>query len=118
MYGAPLRNPRLIADPGWLLVLRPQSLPTGWRLALIAKEILQQSRAFVGEYAGPDFRAVIEARVAQQVFDRAGHPGFLIPRAEHDSLHPRKDDRAGAHRARLERYVEGAVVEAPPIQFR
>ena len=100
------------------VVLRPQSLPTGWRLALIAKETLQQSRAFVGEHAGPDFRPVIQPRVTQQVSDRAGHPGFLIPRAEHNSLHPRKDYRAGAHRARLERYVESAVVEAPPIQLR
>lgn len=85
---------------------------------MAAEEFLEELTAFFGEHPGSNFRAVVQAWVTQQVPNRPRHPGFFIPRAEHDSLHARKDDRARAHRARLERYVEGAVVEAPPIQLR
>src|SRR5690348_10241413 len=56
---------------------------------------------------------MIQLPMADDVTDRTSHAGFLIPRTEYQSIEPREDDRAGAHRARLEGYVQRAIVEAP-----
>ena len=42
-------------------------LSTCWRLALIAKEFLQQPRAFVGQDAGAYFGPVIQTRMAKKI---------------------------------------------------
>ena len=60
---------------------------------------------------------MIELGMPQQVPNRPGHPCFLIPRPEYNAFHPRENDGAGTHRARLQRDVESAVVEPPAIEL-
>jgi hypothetical protein len=54
--------------------------------------------------------------VAEEVSHRAGHPGSRVPRAEHHAVDAREHERPRAHRARLERDVERAAVEAPAAE--
>ena|ERR1700687_1789570 len=60
---------------------------------------------------------MIQLRMPQQIFNRAGHTGFLIPCAEDNPLHPGQDYGASAHRARLKGDVESAVVQSPAIEL-
>ena len=39
------------------------TLSTGWRVALITKEILEQSRALFRQHTGADFWPMVQARV-------------------------------------------------------
>src|ERR1700682_223692 len=93
---------------GWMLrsLLQTSSL----RRQVFAKKVLKYPRTFLGEYSGAHLRSMIQLRMPQQISNRAGHPGFLIPRAENNPLHPGQDNSASTHRARLQRDVESAVV--------
>ncbi len=60
---------------------------------------------------------MIQLRMTKQISHRTGHSRFVVPRAENHSLDARENDRARAHRARLERDVERAVVKAPAVEL-
>ena len=49
----------------------------------------------------------------EEVADRPGHASFFVPGAEYDLVEAGEDDRSGAHRAWLERHVQGAPIESP-----
>ena len=60
--------------------------------------------------------AIVLARVPRVVRDlvkRCAGAGLGIGRPEDDSWHPGLNDRAGAHRARLQRHVEDRAGNAP-----
>jgi hypothetical protein len=52
---------------------------------------------------------VVEPGLGEEIDDRPARPGLGIARAEHDTRDSRVQDRAGAHRARLDRHVELAA---------
>jgi hypothetical protein len=60
---------------------------------------------------------MIQLGMAQQVPYRSAHPCFFIPCPEYNALHAGEHYGPGAHRARLERHVESAVVEPPAIEL-
>ena len=78
------------------------------------KELGQDVSAFVAQHTGYDFRPVIEPGVPEEITHRPGHARLLVPRTEHDPVHPGEHGRTGAHRARLECDHERAIVETPP----
>ena len=80
----------------------------GRRRSRAAGERMPRPRA-----PGDDLDPVVQPAVAQHVVDRAGGARLLVPRAEHESRHARREDRARAHHARLERDDERALVEVP-----
>ncbi len=56
--------------------------------------------------------------VAQHVVEGSGRARLLVPRAEDDARHPGREDRAGAHDARLERDDERRAHEVPVAGHR
>ena len=56
---------------------------------------------------------MVQARLGEHVEHAARRPRLRVGRAVDDARHAREHDRAGAHRARLERHVEHGV-EQPP----
>src|SRR5690606_24077038 len=81
--------------------------------ATLPKKRAEQCGTLVLEHAAAHLGTMVEPRVAQQVTYRPRHPRLLIPRTEDHALHAREYERARAHRARLERHVERAMVQAP-----
>src|SRR5687768_17531967 len=82
------------------------------------EEIAQDCPAFRLENSASHLRLVIELRMSEQVAYRTGHPRLGVPRAKHHALESSQYDRTRAHRARLERDVQRAVVEPPAIQLQ
>jgi len=78
-----------------------------------AEELLQQRCALFRQHPAHHFWTVIQTRVPNNVGHRPGHARLLVERTKDEHAHPRQYDRAGAHRARLERDVQRAVVESP-----
>ena len=58
------------------------------------------------QQAAGDLRAVVEARLGEHVEHAAGRAGLRVGGAVDHARHAAEHDRAGAHRARLERHVE------------
>ena len=52
---------------------------------------------------------MIEPRLGEQIDDAAARAGLRIGRAEHQPANARVHDRAGAHRARLDRHIQLAA---------
>jgi hypothetical protein len=65
-----------------------------------------------------DLRAVVEPRLGEDVEDAARRARLRVGRRVDHARHAREDDRARAHRARLERHVERAVEDAPRAEVR
>ena len=84
--------------------------------ASLAEERAEQRGGLVGQQPRVDPRAVIEARLAEDVEDAAGRARLRVRRREDDSRHPREHDRPGAHRAGLEGDVEDGVRDAPAAE--
>ena len=63
-----------------------------------------------------DLGTVVQPLLAEHVEDRPGRSGLRVRRRVDDPRHPGEDDRARAHRARLERHVEGGAGQAPPAE--
>lgn len=56
---------------------------------------------------------MVEPRILQKVVQAPGHAGFRVGRAENHTRHPSENHRSGAMGARLQRGVQGAVLQAP-----
>jgi hypothetical protein len=95
---------------------RPERLspsPGSTRRGRGAEEVAQQVPALALQHARGELDAVVQARVLDEVLQRAAHPGLRVARAEDQVGDPGEHDRAGAHRARLQRHVERAPEQAP-----
>src|SRR5439155_5078980 len=77
------------------------------------EEIDERAPAFLTEDAARHLEPVVQARVAAEIAERSDEARLRVVRAEAEARDPREHDRAGAHRARLERHVESAAREAP-----
>ncbi len=62
-----------------------------------AKELGKDVSTLVAQHTRYDFRPVIEPGVPEEVTHRPGHARLLVPRTEHDPVHPGKHGRTGAH---------------------
>jgi hypothetical protein len=98
------RRPKPQPHPSSILS-RTRSQPT--------KEVLQELRALARQYSAHDLGTVIQARMSNNVRHGTSHPRLLLEGPEYQHAQARKHDRAGAHRARLERHVQCAVIESP-----
>ncbi len=58
-------------------------------------------------------RLVIQSRVSRNVVQRSRGTRFEVGGAEYQGSHARIYDCPGTHRARLERYVERALIQPP-----
>ena len=56
---------------------------------------------------------MVEPVHLQQVQNRACTARFRVHAPDHHSVHPRLDNSAGAHLARLQRHIHGAALQAP-----
>jgi len=74
---------------------------------------LHKIGALCFQYSAYDGGCVIEARVIQQVKNRACAPGFFVGCAESDFADSRLQDRASAHGAGLDSDKEGAALQTP-----
>ena len=92
---------------------RSYQLPTSGGAAGPSKKSSSSASGCLGLDSRVDLDAVVEPAVAQHVVERARGAGLLVPRAEHDGGDARREDRARAHDARLERDHERAVGEVP-----
>ncbi len=81
------------------------------------EKIGQQLAALRLQHAGNDLGFVIETRFPQQVHQRPGASGFRVGGAVDHQRNAGLHDGAGAHRARLERDVQGAVEQPPCPQL-
>lgn len=61
---------------------------------------------------------MIQSGMPQQVADRSSHTRLLIPGTKNNALHAAQHDGPGAHRAGLERDIEGTVIESPAFELR
>ena len=61
---------------------------------------------------------VVEPRLAEHVEHAAGRAGLRVVRRVDHPRHARQHDRAGAHRARLERHVQHRVEQPPGAEPR
>ena len=61
---------------------------------------------------------MVELRYIHQVEHAAGGPGLWVSGSVDDSRQAGQDDRAGAHRTRLEGHVHDGVENAPAAQRR
>ena len=82
-------------------------------MATFAEKSAEQVGAFVPQHALDDVAAPVEALFGQEVHQRSGAPGFRVAGSENDAVHSGKNERAGAHRARFERYEEFRVLDSP-----
>src|SRR4051812_14101656 len=106
------RTSSSVSRAGTVVLMRARDSPSAASPAR-CEEVGEQPRAAGGEHAAGHLRAVVEARLGQHVEDAAGGAGLGVGAAVDDTRHAREDDRARAHRAGLERDVQGAV-ENPP----
>jgi hypothetical protein len=74
--------------------------------------------ALVGAHVERQRELVVEARVAADAVERAAPPGLEVASADDDARDAGAHQRAGAHRAGLERDDERGVGEAPPPERR
>jgi len=82
-------------------------------LPTFAEESTEQVGAFVAQDAFDDVAAPVEAFFGQEVHQRPGASGFRVAGSENDAVHSGKNERAGAHWARFERYEEFRVLDSP-----
>ena len=82
-------------------------------MATFAEESAEQVGAFVAQNPLDDFATPVEAFFGQEVHQRPGAPGFRVAGSENDAVHTGQNERAGAHRARFERYEELRVLDSP-----
>jgi hypothetical protein len=61
---------------------------------------------------------VVESRILHEVPERSREARLRIGRTEHDTIDAGEHDRSGAHRTRLERHVQRAAVQPPPLPDR
>src|SRR6266508_4189407 len=86
--------------------------------AMGGEELAQERLALGAPHAEPPLWMVIQLRLVEQLRDRDNGSGFVIGRAEHHERHAREHDRAGAHRAGLDRDIDGRVGETPASERR
>jgi len=77
------------------------------------EESCEEHRRFVGADTGHHLDLVVEARIHGEVVERAARAGVRICGAEHDLIDAGRHQRAGAHRAGLQRDNQGGALEAP-----
>ena len=82
-------------------------------LAALREERAQEGGRLVGQEAGLDDGIVVERRLREHVHHAAGCARLGVGRAVDDVRNAGQDDRAGAHRAGLERDVERRQRQAP-----
>lgn len=80
------------------------------------KNVRSSSGAFFLHEAGNELRLMI-VRQRKQVDHRAARARLRVERAEVDGFDACVDDGAGAHRARLERYIQVAAVQPPSAEL-
>lgn len=86
---------------------------SGSASSALPEERAQQDTGFLGPHPGGELDAMVQPRLAHQVIQGSGGASLGIHRADHEALHARQNDRAGAHGARLERDGERAPGEVP-----
>ena len=77
------------------------------------EELHEDSPAFRLEDASRDVQPVVEAGIADEVAERSDESRLRVRSAVDEARQAREDDRARAHRARLERDVQRAACEPP-----
>jgi hypothetical protein len=77
------------------------------------EEVGEEGAAFGLEDAADDFDAMVQEGVPGEVQEGAAGAGLGVVGAEDESGDPSQDEGTGAHGARLEGDIEGAVVQAP-----
>jgi len=78
-----------------------------------AEELAEDGAAGLGEHAGADRHAVVEAGVVAQREQAAGGAGLGVGGAVDEAGDAGVDEGSGAHRAGLEGDVEGGAVDPP-----
>ena len=86
--------------------------------ASVGEERVQQGGALGLEHARDHLGPVRQPSVPGDVVDAAGRPRLRVPGTEHDARDASGQDRARAHRARLERDDQGVPVEVPVARHR
>src|SRR3990170_4896423 len=108
-----------VTASGYLPVARAsRGLLRRWHATVRGEELAQDRLALRSPYPEPPPWMVIELWLFEQLRDRDHSARFVVRRAEDDQGHAREHDRAGAHRARLDRHVERAVAQTPAPQCR
>ena len=109
---APVAEQPRRALPGRLLgaTARGDRVPG---LAARGEEGLQERRRLAGQQPTIHLRAVVEARLAEDVEHAARGARLRIGRSVDDARHSSEHDRARAHRARLQGHIEDRVGNAP-----
>ena len=83
----------------------------------ILEELGEDRRALACEHAPAYLGSMVEPTIIHQAIEASARSRLGIARAIDDGREPRQNDRAGAHRARLQRHEHGAAVE-PPVANR
>ncbi|MPM32197.1 hypothetical protein SDC9_78756 [bioreactor metagenome] len=78
------------------------------------EKILQQRPAFFLQHTSFDLALMVKTFILEQVHQRTSRPAFQVGCTIIDFLDPRQQDRAAAHRARLQGHIELRFLE-PPI---
>src|SRR5262249_34852541 len=87
-------------------------------LAQAAKELAQRESALVSEHAFGHFDLMVEARRFDHVQHRPARTELGITWPEHEPAETAELNRAGAHRAGLERDIDRRVGETPVAERR
>src|SRR5437588_1984072 len=75
-------------------------------LASCLEELLHERAAFFAEHARRQLHPVVQRTRVADAEDRLDRARLLVPRAIDQALDPRLDERARAHRARLNRRID------------
>jgi hypothetical protein len=84
-----------------------------WGLTALVEELTKDRRALVCEHTADDLDRLPEARIMENVPDRAGRASPRIARAVHETRDARGQHGPGAHCARLQGHYQRAVIKPP-----
>ena len=111
------RSDRLHDSVGYAILRRDwetgTTTPVNW--ADGSEELVEQRGALVGQHPADHLGPVGEPPVPHHVPQRPHRAGLGLPRAENHPRHPRQHQRAGTHRARLDRHDQRAPGQPPPV---
>lgn len=91
----------------------PIVLDAGSRISASEEELAQERGRLLGADAADHLGPVRQPAITQQVVQRTGRAGLVIPRTEHDTADACLRDRTRAHEARFEGHDERAVLQVP-----